>query len=210
VTGYGSSAGIPAAARDRIPGATFRFRAPSHSGAPARRAARRGLVPGGTLLYRGTRCESQSAYITALIYPSNNPLAFWNSRSGSPESDPRENNSATEPGVEGRDCGERRRTVSRVRVDLVRRGAGHQADPLSTGRPHVLQRSHSRIRRRWHDQADLCGRSIARRRTDLGRAMPVHRPVCGPLIISHGERVALIRSSTTTPSKRCGLEGYLT
>src|SRR5262249_53726169 len=56
------------------------------------------------------------------------------------ESDPNIN-TAREPRVEGQDCGERRRTVSRVRVDLVCCGAGHQADPLSIRPSGVLPRS---------------------------------------------------------------------
>jgi hypothetical protein len=43
--------------------------------------------------------------------------------------------------LEGQDCGERRRTVSRAGLDLACCGAGHQADPLSTGRQDALPRS---------------------------------------------------------------------
>jgi len=55
--------------------------------------------------------------------------------------------------VEGQDCGQRQRHVGRACVVLACHGAGHHADPLSTGRREDLPRSALEEGARWHDQA---------------------------------------------------------
>jgi hypothetical protein len=85
--------------------------------------------------------------------------------------------SATQLGIEGQDCGERRKTVSRVQSIWVSRGAGHQADPLSTGRPMFCEGSRSRIL----------------------RPSPIGRGACAPIRASHvGARIGVVDLGAST------------
>jgi len=81
-------------------------------------------------------------------------------------SDPRKVISARQRGVEGQDCGQRRRLVSRAWVDLACRRAGHQADPLSTGRPGDLPTCCSRS----HVGAEVCPRWVEHARVAVAVA----------------------------------------
>jgi len=68
--------------------------------------------------------------------------------------DPQKHNPPEAELVEGQDFGQRKRHVGRACVVLACRGAGHHADPLSTGRREDLPRSALEKGARWHDQAN--------------------------------------------------------
>ena len=62
--------------------------------------------------------------------------------------------------------------MSRALVDLVRRRAGHQADPLSTGTPRFGSGSRSRIRR-----SRSVDRSACRKRRGTRQSLPEPQPL---------------------------------
>ena len=87
-----------------------------------------------TLLYRWCHTESRSLVQAGLICLSNR-IPFSQIRSPPIKNPPRG------VGSRARTVGNGRRLVSRALADLAPCGAGHQADPLSTGSPETRQGS---------------------------------------------------------------------